>query len=93
MQAVPFHPAGNVAAVQGNTGVNGNTRLYFQNADNTIGQGIVQYPPLSSPHISSFSVIVPAAEAMVGTPIAAVMVNGTALQEVIYLFFHIRQWN
>ncbi|KAE9404320.1 hypothetical protein BT96DRAFT_916886 [Gymnopus androsaceus JB14] len=85
-ETILFQAVGNVAAVQGNTGVNGDTRIYFQSLDNTISQGIVQYPPLSQPHTSSFITLVPANEVLAGTPIAAVTVNGTALQE-IHVFF------
>jgi len=76
--AVPLVPAGNIGGVQGN---NGNTRLYYQGADNSISELAVS-GPFISPHSSSTMALVPAAEVLKGTPIAATTVNGTALQEV-----------
>ena len=79
---------GNVAAVEGNTAAGvGDSRLYFQNPDNSISQLAIS-SSLAKPHTTNSpgDVIVPSSEVLYGTPIAATTVNGTALQEVSNVF-------
>ncbi|KAJ6490097.1 hypothetical protein C8R45DRAFT_1213407 [Mycena sanguinolenta] len=72
-QAVPVSAIGNVASVQG---ANADTRLFFQNGDQSISQS----------YFGSSILLVPGNEVLSGTPIAAATVNGTALEE-IHVFF------
>jgi hypothetical protein len=71
---------GNVAAVQA-TDLGGNTRIFYQNADNSI-QLSATTGPFSVGTFRGTTVLVPANEALCGTPIAATMLKGNAFQEV-----------
>ncbi|KAJ7107495.1 hypothetical protein C8R44DRAFT_885490 [Mycena epipterygia] len=83
-EVVPVSTVGNVAAVQGT--VLGDTRLFFQNPDNSIQQLDLNSPFNGGGHFQNSAVLVPANEVLANTPIAAVTINGTDLQE-IHLFF------
>ena len=76
--AVPVSAVGNVAAVQG---ILGDTRLFFQNADSSIEQFSIS-GPFTSGHFQSSGLLVPSQEVLLGTPISAVTVNTTDLDEV-----------
>lgn len=82
---LPLAPAGNIAAVQGNTGSDGDTRLYYQNSDNSITELVINTAFIRS-HTTNYpgSILVPGDQVRTNTPIAAVTVNGTALQEVFH---------
>ncbi|KAJ7892413.1 hypothetical protein B0H13DRAFT_1625594, partial [Mycena leptocephala] len=74
---------GNVAAVQA---TNGDTRLYSQNSNNTIQEIGVSSPFNGGGHSFGPDSLVPGAEALGGTPIAAAIVNGTGFQEIHFFF-------
>ncbi|KAJ7101948.1 hypothetical protein C8R44DRAFT_641048, partial [Mycena epipterygia] len=78
-EIVPLSAIGNVAAVQG---TDGDTRLYFQESDNSIQETAVSSPFNGGGHFSATIGLVPGNEALGGTPIAAVHLNGAILQEV-----------
>lgn len=65
IELVPVSPAGNVAALQDPTG---NTRLYYQKADGSIWQIAMAGPFTTGVGFSDVQ-LVPASEALLGTPI------------------------
>jgi hypothetical protein len=71
---------GNVAAVQA-TDVGGDTRLYYQNPDNSIQQATIS-GPFAIGTFEGIGLLVPASEALLGTHIAATTLNGNAPQQV-----------
>ncbi|KAJ7811337.1 hypothetical protein B0H14DRAFT_3479789 [Mycena olivaceomarginata] len=83
-EIVPVSAVGNVAAVQG-TAV-GDTRLFFQNPDNSIEEFAINSPFNGGGHFGGSGVLAPANEVLADTPIAAVTINGTDLQE-FHVFF------
>ncbi|KAJ7635781.1 hypothetical protein DFH06DRAFT_1139320 [Mycena polygramma] len=80
----PVSFTGNVAAVQA-TGLGGDTRIFYQNADNSIQQ-IGINGPFTVGAFTGGGVLVPANQVLPGTPIAATLINGDAFQEM-HLFF------
>ncbi|KAJ6586320.1 hypothetical protein DFH09DRAFT_1143120 [Mycena vulgaris] len=80
----PLTLVGNVAAVQA-TDLGGDTRLYYQNQDNSIQETSIS-GPFTSGTFEGTQVLIPANEVLPGTPIAAVTLNGNAFQE-IHVFF------
>ncbi|KAJ6602678.1 hypothetical protein DFH09DRAFT_1354922 [Mycena vulgaris] len=67
---VPISPVGAISAQQGNTG---ETRLYWQNADASITEVGVNGPLTTGILDISTTPVVPASEALLGTPIATVV--------------------
>ncbi|KAJ7499965.1 hypothetical protein FB451DRAFT_1016013 [Mycena latifolia] len=76
-------PVGNVAAVQSTTG---DTRLYYQDASNAIRAAVVT-GTFTVGRLTSDVLVVPAAQALSGTPIAATAPGD--FHEVILSFFHL----
>lgn len=78
----PLTFIGNVAAVT--TDSSGSTRIYYQNADNSIQESIVSAPFVRGTFTGS-TLLVPANEVLYGTPIAATTISGTGFP--IRVFF------
>ncbi|KAJ7862077.1 hypothetical protein B0H13DRAFT_1638869, partial [Mycena leptocephala] len=78
---------GNVAAIQAPP-AGGDTRLYFQAANNSIQQMAIS-GPFTSGHLYASRELVPANEVQANTLIAATTINGEDFQEVgfVHVFF------
>ncbi|KAJ7936867.1 hypothetical protein B0H13DRAFT_2303187 [Mycena leptocephala] len=78
----PLTFVGNVAAVATNAA--GNTRIYYQNPDNSIQESIISGPFVVGTFDAS-TLLVPADEVLCGTPIVATTISGTGFP--IRVFF------
>ncbi|KAJ6550999.1 hypothetical protein DFH09DRAFT_1086306 [Mycena vulgaris] len=78
----PLTFVGNVAAVT--TDLTGSTRIYYQNADNSIQESIISGPFVRGTFDGS-TLLVPADEVLCGTPITATTISGTGFP--IRVFF------
>ncbi|KAJ7711097.1 hypothetical protein B0H14DRAFT_700280 [Mycena olivaceomarginata] len=82
----PVTFVGNVAAIQA-TALGGDTRLYYQNPDNSIQETAISGPfAVGTSVFEGSNLLIPANEILPGTPIAAVTFNGNAFQQ-IHVFF------
>ncbi|KAJ7769978.1 hypothetical protein B0H16DRAFT_1715613 [Mycena metata] len=83
--SIPESFVGNIAAIQATNDLTGDTRIYFQNADNSIEE-IGVTGPFTSGRLFGQGLHVPADEVQGNTLIAAVTIDGEHFQE-IHLFF------
>ncbi|KAF7342400.1 hypothetical protein MVEN_01829000 [Mycena venus] len=82
----PVTFVGNVAAVQA-TALGGDTRLYYQNPDNSIQETAISGPfAVGTSVFQASGLRIPANETLPGTPIAAVTFNGNSFQQ-IHVYF------
>ncbi|KAJ7440618.1 hypothetical protein FB451DRAFT_1300030 [Mycena latifolia] len=81
---VPVSFTGGAAAVQA-INANGDSRIYYQNYDNSI-QEIAVNGPLTTGRFTGTTLLVPANEVLAGTPIAATTIAGDDLQQ-IHVYF------
>ncbi|KAF8896005.1 hypothetical protein BD779DRAFT_1667882 [Infundibulicybe gibba] len=80
---VPLSPRGGVGAIQAS---NSDTRLYYQNGDGSINEISISNA-FDSGHITANNTIIPANQAQLGTPIAAITTNGDFPQGTIHVYF------
>ncbi|KAJ7765274.1 hypothetical protein B0H16DRAFT_1717819 [Mycena metata] len=83
-EIIPVSFVGGAAAVQA-INANGDSRIYYQDYDNSI-QEIAVNGPLTTGRSTGSSLRVPANEVLAGTPIAATTIAGNDLQQ-IHVYF------
>ncbi|KAJ6551002.1 hypothetical protein DFH09DRAFT_1086311 [Mycena vulgaris] len=88
LEICPLTFVGNVAAVT--TDLTGSTHVYYQNADNSIQESTISGPFVRGTFDGS-TLLVPADEALCGTPITATTISGTGFQLPDPCLFRIAQ--